>query len=67
MTTAEKNSLARFLDLAAAVTGSGYRLRDDPMPVMEEIAEPAAEYAPEMASEAASGGASADSLETVAA
>ena len=67
MTTAEKNSLARFLDLAAAVTGIGYRLRDDPMPVMEEIAEPAAEYAPEMASEAASGGASADSLETVAA
>jgi DNA polymerase len=69
MTAAEKNSLAHFLDLAAAVTGSGYRLRDDPVPMTEEIAEPAAEYLPEAvaSSNAASGDISADSLELVAA
>jgi DNA polymerase len=59
MTATEKNSLAHFLDLAAAVTGSGYRLRDDPVPM--EIAEPAA------LSNTASGDISADSLESVAA
>jgi DNA polymerase len=73
MTAAEKNSLAHFLDLAAAVTGSGYRLRDDPVPVIEETAE----YLPEMAAETApsdnappviaSGDTSGDSLEMVAA
>jgi DNA polymerase len=77
MTAAEKNSLAHFLDLAAAVTGSGYRLRDDPLPMPEETAETTAEHLPEMATEAAppdnalpvvaSGDTSADSLESVAA
>jgi len=41
MTVAEKTKLARFLDLAAAVTGSGYRTRD--YPEIEEIEETAAE------------------------
>jgi len=69
MTAAEKNSLARFLDLAAAVTGSGYRLHDDPVPMAEEVAETAAEYVPEAAplDNALPVMASGDSLESVAA
>jgi DNA polymerase len=73
MTAAEKTSLAHFLDLAAAVTGSGYRLRDDPMPITEEAAETTAEYVPETATETAPSDnalpviASDDSLESVAA
>jgi len=76
MTAGEKKSLARFLDLAAAVTGSGYRLHDDPVdnpvPMIEEIVETVAEYLPETVTEAttlsstASGDTSADSLELVA-
>jgi len=41
MTVAEKTNLARFLDLAAAITGSGYRLRD--YPEIAETEESAAE------------------------
>jgi len=80
MTAEERTSLARFIDLAAAVTGSGYRLRNDP-----EIEEPTAEdsnaivpdamsaLAPNaipdaaMADSALPADASADSLELVAA
>jgi DNA polymerase len=77
MTAGEKTSLTRFLDLAAAVTGSGYRLHDDPVddpvPMIEEIVETVAEYLPETVTEAttlsstANGDTSADSLELVAA
>ena len=34
MTADEKNSLACFINLAAAAVGSGYRLRDDPLPAV---------------------------------
>ena len=73
MTAGEKTSLARFIDLAAAVTGSGYRLHDDPadepmpMPIIEEIAEPAAEISSCVMPDTAGGDISADSLELVAA
>jgi DNA polymerase len=72
MTAAEKNSLAHFLDLAAAVTGSGYRLRDDPVDdpmAMEEIAQTTVESLPEAAppDNAPPLIASDDSLESVAA
>jgi DNA polymerase len=78
MTAVEKTSLARFLDLAAAVTGSGYRLHDYPVddPLIEEMAEnssaPAQGAAHEAATEAApsdvtTGDTSVDSLELVAA
>jgi DNA polymerase len=67
MTAVEKTSLARFLDLAAAVTGSGYRLHDEPMPMTEEAAENLPEAAVGAAPAALPGDTSADSLELVAA
>jgi len=71
MTAAEKNSLAHFLDLAAAVTGSGYRMRD--YPEIAEIDEPTADVSSAIAPDAATAdsappsSADGDSLEQVAA
>ena len=65
MTAEEKTNLARFLDLTAAVTGSGYHLHDNS--VTEEIEEPAAENSGNVMPDTAGGDMSADSLELVAA